>query len=136
MGRTTKLFKKLTQPVSENKLNTPEKREPVNIVETLLSQLERSRSSARKSLYREQLLNCVKNLAMTRHYHAVSRIESRKEDRRLEDALSRQRKNYEDLEHKYLALNHKLTTSQNFERLLDELRLGITWSTWTVLGYI
>ena len=57
---------------------------------------------------------------MTRHYHAVSRIEARKEDKRLEDALSRQRKNYEDLEHKYLALNHKLTTSQNFERLLEE----------------
>ena len=120
MGRTTKLFKKLTQPVSENRLNTPEKREPVDIVETLLSQLEKSRNSARKSKYREQLINCVKNLAMTRYYHAVSRIEAKKEDRRLEDALSRHKKNYDDLERKYLALDDKLRTSQNFERLLED----------------
>ena len=120
MGRTTKLFKRLTQPVSDDRLNTPEKREPVDIVETLLSQLEKSRNSARKAKYRDQLLNCVKNLAMVRHYHAVSRIESRKEDKRLEDALTRQRKNYEDLERKFLTLDDKLRSSKNFERLLEE----------------
>ena len=120
MGRTTQLFKKLTKPVSDKRLNTPEKREPVDIVETLLSQLENSRNSARKSKYREQLLNCVKNLAMVRHYHATLRTESRKEDKRLEDALARQRRNYEDLERKYLAIGHKLHTSQNFEQLLED----------------
>ena len=120
MGRTTKLFKRLTQPVSDDRLNTPEKREPVDIVETLLSQLEKSRNSARKAQYRERILNCVKNLSMIRHYHAVSRIESRKEDQRLEDALARQRENYENLERKYLTLDDKLHTSKNFERLLEE----------------